>query len=270
MRSTVMNASRICCMVLLAVAVSEKIGTAAQISFDFSSGIGPDFAPVDTSGGLWSVVGSEGDLHISKAVDSGTVNGKQSIQGGIASKFNLVGDFTVDVDFQLSTFSNADNGWNGSVLVAQRRGGGEFFEVMRWATVAEQLIEVYGSPGGPAGNQGNTLLSGTYRVTRSGKEFAGFVATSRNGPFTEIGRITIESFDAPAFIRLVGMQVSLDWDNAPRSTTAMDIRFDNLSVAAADITGLSQVPEPSAILHGLSLAACAAVVGWRCRKRVRG
>ena len=253
-------------MVVLAVVSLVADGRSATVNFDFSSGIGADFTSVDSSGGLWSVNGSDGKLQISKLFDDGTINGYRSIQGGLESKFTLAGDFTVDVDFQLNTFPNANSGWNGSVLMVQRVGSGQLFEVLRWAKPSEQLVEVYGDPGGQVGNKPEGMLGGTYRITRSGKTIAGFIASSGSTEFTEIGRV-VESFDQPALIRLVGMQVSLAFDTQPRSTTAMDIRFDNLTVTADQITGLSQVPEPATVLQLLGFAACAMVLGRRFRRR---
>ena len=251
-------------LAVVAVLTLPGMGRAEHIAFDFDSGPGPNFA-VSNDGGLWTVDTDGPDLRISKPADDGTFRPNGFVAGGITSNFTMAGDFTVTVDFALHDFPGASGiyGLNESLLIA-RSSSNEFFEVLRFRAGDGNKIEVFAAPPGTAlGVMDSTITNGRYRIQRSGSTVTGSFAPTGSSSFTSLA--TVAGFPDPMLVQLVGVQ-GRNVPTAGRSTTALDISFDNLVVEADHIEGY--VPTPSTFVGLISMGLMGALgYVWRRRRR---
>jgi len=104
-----------------AILVCTDAGSAKAVSFseDFSAGIQPgrwDIVRNDAAGAPWTVTAPDslGGLQISKSADSDTLTGL--CYAGIASRFQLIGNFSVSVAFNLVDFQVTNGGLNEAPL----------------------------------------------------------------------------------------------------------------------------------------------------------
>ena len=96
--------SLIVCFCGLALLLNNPGNVRAEtVTFDFDSGVSPNFSTINT-GGLWTIGTTGPNLQISKPADDGTYNPISEIRGGVFSNFTIVGDFTVTVDFSRTIF----------------------------------------------------------------------------------------------------------------------------------------------------------------------
>ena len=256
---------------VLVLAHESRELNADTLAFDFSSGLGPNFSVINNDGGLWNVGTNGSGLEISKPADPGTYFPTGWIHAGIGSGFVLNGDFTVTVNFTLNGFP--DNvGLNESLLnvtpisgpVLPNNGainGG--FSILEYMQGNQQLIETFSEPPStPLAAADSSITSGSYQLVRSGSTITGLYAPDGSSSFTPIGSYTDPSFTAPMYVELLANQGTnnLSW---PRSTTGMDITFDNLVVQADSISGV--VPEPSTF--ALLAAGAVGLVGYALRQR---
>ena len=214
-------------------------------TFDFSAGLGSDFSVVN-EGGLWTVSTAGGDLQLFKGPDDGSVSPSSPIAGGVLSNFLVAGDFTITVDFLLTDFPETTGATqlNESILQLVSSSSGSF-SVLRFRVGAADLLEAFVTSA--IGARGSMLTTGRYRITRSGASLAASIAAGTSGVFDPIGSASLTS--APLAIRLLGLQGA---NSGPRSTTALDISFDNLEVLG------TIVPEPSIpLLLGCALLGIA-------------
>ena len=246
------------CMVLVLV-IGAGRATATIHTFDFDSGPGPNFS-VWNDGGLWTVDTDGPNLRISKPADDGTYRPNGFVAGGITSHFTMGADFTVTVDFTLHDFPSAGipTGLNYSMLIA-RSSSDFFFEVFRYRSEFGDNIAVFAAPPGAGlGLTHSTITSGRYRIQRSGSTLTGSFAPDGSSSFTSLA--TVGGFSDPMQVQLVGVQGrNLATDS--RSTTALDISFDNLVVEADSITGV--IPEPSSLAIWSLLGLTFGGVDWR-------
>ena len=255
-----------CVLVLVFFVVLVQASNADTLSCDFSSGLGPNFSVVNT-GGLWNVTTNGSGLEISKPSDTGTYLPSGLIRGGARSQFAVNGDFTITVGFTLPNLPGASgaSGLNESVLnVTPTDGLGVVFEILRYSyTYNQQMIETYSDPpaSGLVGAYSN-ITSGSYQLVRTGSTIAGLYAPEGSSSFTPIGSYTDFSFSEPMYVELLATQ-NTNVGGGPRSTTAMDITFNNLVVQADNITGV--VPEPSTL--ALLGTATLGLLGYALRRR---
>lgn len=242
--------------VTLTMLLTCNFAVAETLVFDFESGPGPNFDLINT-GDIWNIDTDGPELRVAKPADDGTVNPDSFIIGGIASKFMLDGDFTVTVDFGLDTFpgTGADQ-LNESVLAMVRGESPRLFEVLRFRLGNQNLLEVFSD--GPLGVQSSTLTDGRYRVVRTGSSTSGFFAVGDSDTFTGIA--SVADYTGPVSVQLFAAQGK---NQGSRSTTPLDITFDNLIIEADMIKGL--VPEPSSI--ALVISGLAVLGGWWMRRR---
>lgn len=243
--------------VVVAVLLAEVTAEAALV-FDFDSGLGPNFS-VWNDGGLWTVDTTGTNLRISKPADDGTFRPTGFVAGGVSSNFILAGDFTVTVDFTLHDFPSAGiaTGLNESLLIA-RSSSDSFFEVFRYRSELGDNIAVFAAPPGAGlGLTHSTITSGRYRIQRTGSTLTGSFADAGSSSFTSLA--SVDGFTDPMQVELVGVQGRSVVDGS-RSTTAMDISYDNLVVEADNITGV--VPEPASFTVWSLIVLIFAGAGW--------
>lgn len=255
------------CLVLILVAAQAD---AITLTYDFDSGPGPDFSTFTSfdPGGtgpdssLWTVDTDGPNVRIAKAADNGSIKSHQFLGAGIKSRFKIDGDFTVTVDFTLHTFpfTSTSPQLNESLLATKTDVS--LFEVLRFRRSGDlDKAEVYANPPGTGlGVRGTNLMEGKYRITRSGSTISGLIDSPAGDSFSEIASLT--GFSGPMTIQLFAAQ-GKDSPTSPRSTTALDISFDNLIIEADSI--LQPVPEPSTYaLAAIGLLGIG-IVGWRRR-----
>ena len=82
------------------------------------------------------------------------------------------------------------------------------------------------------------MSEGRYQLTRTGDTIAGSYALTGENDFQPLG--TLDMFLGPIFVELKVTQGRNRFD-VPRSTTAMDIGFDNLVIEADTITAVPPI-----------------------------
>lgn len=244
----------------LILLVTCNLAVAETLVFDFESGPGPNFELFDAEG-LWSIDEDGPELRIAKLADDGSVVPTGFASGGIKSKFMVDGDFTVTADFGLDTFpATGEKQLNESLMGVFRDGTPKQFELLRFRLENQNLLEVFA--GGPLGVQTSTLTDGRYRIVRTGSSISGFIAPGSSDFFTGIA--SVADFTGPVTVQLFASQ-GKNPAATGRSTTPMDITFDNLVIEADTITGL--VPEPSSI--ALAVSGLIVLAGWFVRRKRR-
>ena len=230
------------------IAVVTQVSNAETISFDFNSGVDFSNFSVFTVGELFAIDTDGPDLRISKPEDDGTVLPLDFLLGGIKSRFTIDGDFTVTIDFTLRDFPPTQGPCcplNESLLAVVSEDGSMFFEILRLRIVDYDGIESFATPGGVMGAQPSTLASGRYRITRSGTVLTAWFSDP-GGAFTSLG--SVPGFDGPFRVQPFAAQ-GKSVSGLSRSTTALDVSFDNLVIEAdqihfpchADINGSGDV-----------------------------
>jgi len=214
---------------LLAICCSSS-GT--TITFDFNSGIDLASFSVFNVGELFTISTEGQDLRISKPADDGTVLPEGWLSAGIVSRFTIDGDFMVTVDFTLHDFppTPSNSRVNESLLAVMSDEG--LFEILRLSLGNLNLIEVFAAPGGVLGIQDSTLTSGRYRITRIGSTLTALFSEPGSESFTTLA--SMDGLSGPFRIQPFAAQ-GTNGGGSPRSTTALDISFDNLVIEADEI-----------------------------------
>ena len=251
---------------LSAFASSATVG-AVTFNEDFSGGIQPDRWDIlhnDAAGAPWTVTAPDsfGGLQLSKTADSDPLTIHSYCNGGIGSRFQLIGDFSVSVAFNLVDFPPTNSsGWNEAQLclwwdssTPATFPGNDFFEVLRAADVSEGW-STQPPPYNQIGVNYDPITQGSFRITRSGTTLSAWI--DRGAGFVLLGSETSTSFSGPANIEILADQVP---DSISRPSTSLDVRFSELSVTAESI-----VPEPpSLILLG---AGAIGLFAWTLRRK---
>ena len=202
------------------------ITRAETVIFDFASGPGESFYTVNT-GNLWDIDMDGPELRIFKEADDGTDYGDTFIIGGIGSNFFMEGDFTAIVDFTLYDFPQTpEPGRYNEVLAVITPVNGRLFEIfrLRSGTNDRSVVFTY-PPGQTLGRSDLAYYSGRFRLIRTGTTIKAEAAPSLTSDFATIGTLTNYTTD-PVFIFLEAVQGRGPNDSV-RSTTSMDISFDN-------------------------------------------
>ena len=260
-------------VVVVLVGISEQ-AVAVIIVEDFSGGIQPqrwDILRRDAAGAPWTVTAPDsfGGLQLSKAADSDPL--LYSCVGGIASRFQLIGDFSVAVDFNLVDFPEPNtSGWNEAILRVGFSGTPffadlDFFEILRYTesnNAQKQWVLGWSSQPPPYSAFGlapDPTLQGSFSITRSGGTLSAWIDRGE-GPVL-VGSETSTMFTGLANIQLVALQQpGLTF---PRPSTSLDVRFDNLVVEADSIT---VIPEPSSLIVWSLIGLTFGGVGWWQRR----
>jgi len=237
------------------------MGVVGQVSaetrtYNFESGIDSDFSMFKTEGVGWTVATDSGELRIAKPEDDLSVDPGRFVTAGIRSDYFLAGDFMVTVDFRLVDFSFPGTRFmlNESILGTWPEEGGASFMVLRFKeddSEPDNYVEVYDTTG-PHGKVYSSVTQGKYRVWRQGNLLVGEIS-SGGGSFTEVWSGI--GYTEPAQVSVYAAQGLQG--GTQRSSTSLDIGFDNLDVQADAF-----VPEPSAFtlvmlgFVGLTLTAC--------------
>jgi hypothetical protein len=243
---------------LLLAAASQTTARAETAFFNFDSGIGSAFT-TENSQNLWTLDTDGPAFRVSKSADDGSVAPNEFIFGGIHSEFALLGNFTVTVDFTHNNFPFAGPNsiaLNESALSVSGTTPELSLSVLRYSTATASRLEAYSSA--PIGDRDSSLSAGRYRIERSGSTLTGSFAALGSDTFTTLG--SVSGVTSSQFT--VGLTAVQGANSGPRSTTALDITFDNLSIQADAIV---PVPEPSVFL--LSTTGVIAFVALRRRTK---
>lgn len=220
---------------ILFASVSGVSTNAAMLVEDFNSGIPADrwsLFQTDATGAPWTVAAPDtsGRLRVSKAADGDS--GRTYVNAGVASRFALVGDFSVFVGFDLLAFPLSNNsGWNEAALSVGVGG----FQVLRWTDTKKQQLEGYSDQGG-FGWLDDTTTHGRLGITRQGSTLSAWI--DRGGGPVLVGSLSSPTYTGPATVGLIVTQLAYK----ARPTSALDVRFDNLTITADSI-----VPEPATL-----------------------
>jgi hypothetical protein len=219
----------------LMIAIGFEQAEGETFTFDFNTGPGPNFS-INNTGNLFNVDTDGPSLRIFKPADDGTLYTDSFISAGIKSNFTCNGNFTVTVDFTLDNFPAIPftHQLNESILGIYNEDNSQFFLVLRFRLSHQNLIEVF-TKGHPLGVTTSTLITGRYRISRSGSIFTGQYAPSGSSTFTTIASDI--GFSGPVKLRIFGAQ-GRNVVGANRSTTALDISFDNLVIEADQCLGV--------------------------------
>jgi hypothetical protein len=250
-------------------------GSARAVTFneDFSGGIQPglwDIFRNDAAGAPWTITAPDpnGGLRFSKAADSDPLTAKVECNAGIQSRFQLIGDFSVTVAFDLVNCPVSNStGWNEALLRLQVSDSpATVLEVLRFTTsdpAQNQWVEGWSDyPTGSSKRIGPTpdaTLQGSFSISRKGQTLSAWI--DRGAGFVLIGSETLAQFEAPMSVLLYTSQVPNLSEVRP--STPLDVRFDNLSIVAEAI-----VPEPSALIM-LGIGAIGLLAhAWQRRKQI--
>jgi len=229
-------------LAVLLVTMGATGGLAVDIrDYDFESGIPSDFSVFKAPGAesMWTVETDSGELKVAKDTDNGTIH-PLYLYAGIASDFMLEGDFTVTTDFRLPIYPfpggiKLNDSWLDTV--EDPASGSGMLGILRFRTGSDHpnndFVEAWN--GGPLNATTSSIIDGEYRLTRTGSTMTAEI--SNGGGFDTVW--TGAGYTGPAFVRLYGTQ-GKNPGSGTRSTTELDIRFDNLHIEADAI-----VPEPS-------------------------
>jgi hypothetical protein len=231
---------------------------AATLTFYFNGGLGAEFETFSTDG-LFAVDTSGQNVRISKPADDIGLrsNPNEFISGGVRLNVALGGDFTATVDFTLTSFPiTSGQQLNESVLSATSiLDPADAVSVLRFTNFDQNWIEAF--DGAPRGLANESAVSGRYRLSRSGAAITASYAIGASPTFLDIA--TVNNATDPFRIVLAAVQGA---NSGPRSSTALDISFDNLIVEADFF--VAAAPEPASLaLLGLGLTG----LGFMRRRR---
>lgn len=238
------------------LATPDILFAADSFNADFQTGPGSSFT-TENSHGLWTLDLDGPSFRVSKTADPGTLGANEFVSGGINSQFALLGNFSVTVDFTHNAFPPAGpnpSGLNESMLSVNGDVSNESLLVLRYNTGSASRLEAFGTS--PIGDRDSSLSDGRYRIERSGNTLTASFASAGSETFTTLGSIGVTSSQFT-----VGLRATQGMNEGVRSTTALDISFDNLTIQADAIV---PIPEPSTQV--LVVASLAALIGLRGRK----
>ena len=224
-------------LAFLLAAQGPILAGTTTMTFDFNNGIGRAFCP-GNAGNLFTLGLTGPDFRVTKPADDGSFTPNGFVSGNITSNFFLTGNFKVTVDFGLPNFPPAAPGsepLNESILGVN--SATETFLVLRFRRAGSDDIEAYGGAVGPINTTPSSLSSGRYQIERVGNTITGRFAPTGSDTFTTLG--SANGYTSPEFqIALSGTQ-GINVAGAARSTTALDVTFDNLIVEADGVTSIT-------------------------------
>lgn len=226
--------------IILSLVLIGNFSDATTLNYDFNSGISSDFQ-VSNDSDLFDVDASSGNLRISKSSDDGTINPSGFINAGIRSIYSIAGDFTITVDFTLNDFPETVRPQlNESILGVSSTNNDDFFWVLRFSSGTRDRIEAYSE--GPMGLTTTNILTGSYQISRIGSTVTGLYSSDGLN-FNVLG--SVSDFSDPINISLLAAQGQGRLGER-RSTTSLDISFDDLVIEADQI--INPVPEPGTMI----------------------
>ena len=207
----------------------------------------------DFSGGLlaqkWSVIqdsasdapwnieapyGTDG-LRLSKDADNDTSTDYSLLRASVQSVFTFDGDFSAFVNFDLVTLPISNRwGWNEAVLSVLTEDDTSFSCIRYTNRNGQRLMSDPGS-----GHTTDGTMTGKLGITREGQAISAWIDRG-SGPAL-VGSLSDEAWLGPVSIKLSVLQVPEV--SGPRPSTALDVRFSNLSILADEI-----IPEPATLL----------------------
>ncbi|MHC4609696.1 MAG: hypothetical protein ACYS7M_05055 [Planctomycetota bacterium] len=204
------------------------------ISFDFDSGVDLTNFTVFNVGELFTITTEGPELRISKPEDDGTVLPLGFLLGGIQSTFTIDGDFSVTIDITLHVFPPTGGPCcplNEALLRIEWEDESMGFMIYRIRMVDSNNISTWVDGVGVIASQPSTLTDGRLRILRSGTTLSTWFSEG-DGEFIQLVNVT--AWDGPFRVQpfvAQGKSVS----GISRSTTAIDISFDNLVIEADQI-----------------------------------
>ena len=229
---------------LAAVLVTPNAVNAEVLAEDFSSGLSAERWTViqePASGAPWNIEAPYGatGLRLSKQADNDASTDYSIVSAGIQSLFTFDGDFSAFVDFDLVTLPLSNRrGWSEALFTIVTEDD-NVFQCLRFSSFERQYVEVWPIVGGASAD---ATMTGKLGITREGQTVSGWIDRG-SGPIL-VDSISDTWLLGPVNIRLWAAQVP-GGAGKPRPSTALDVRFDNLSITAEEI-----IPGPPTLLPG--------------------
>jgi len=240
----------ILCFLLLTLIVSEASATPVFVETFDGSELNPD---------LWYNVNatiSDGRAHMAITADDPGPGGMQGWGfGGFNSRFRLVGDFDIRIDFILDPWPASD-GLHWAFCVQADDANLAYASMQRYWDYGHQgdianipLSKLYEVPA--------SYTIGKYRLTRVGDVFSGYAWNEAGGTWNQVGAGII-TCDLPLEIGVGG------WTHeATFGHQTADVMVDNLTVETGTIVFIPEPATTSLIYLG------SMVLFWRCRRTCR-
>jgi hypothetical protein len=217
-------------------------GKAATLTDNFDSGISAgrwEVFHTDAVDAPWSVEApsNDGMLRISKPADNDSSTLYQHIWAGVRSTFSLDGNFSAFVDFDLHYFPTLPQfaSCSEAVFAVSTENGPDIL-MLRYTEQNTQMAEGYSDLSGPLGWTHDNTEQGKFGISRSGNTMSVWLDRG-DGPVL-FGSLSSDQFLGPVKLELSARNI-VELPGVARPTTALDIRFDNLTITADTI-----VPEP--------------------------
>jgi hypothetical protein len=230
-----------------------------------------DFNGPSLNTGLWTV-NSAGGPSVAQTSDQLQVNMSFSTYpmsgfvGGVKSNFILVGDFDMQVDFSLLIWPYKDGihvqlaAYLDPVIADVERLGAAASNAETFVTNLLGHVSIV-HPGVPY--PGDTALSGTMRLVRTGNQVTGFyMDPATSGQWVTIGTYTDPdlAIDMPIYLSAFGGPGAINFGGVDAL-----VAFDNFQVQYTGVENLVPIP-PTCLLLGSGLL-CLGFPGLRRRMK---
>ena len=208
----------------------DPVATSQSHSWDFDSGDITGLSLV-REGEPWNADLESGSLRFWKPEDDRSSNNFEAIWCGFATDFDLSGDFTVTVDFDLTEFPRATGhiGTNAcSLFVIEEDGSLGLGLMSLWVSTSRTRVFLVNHSEGNVRSIPSSFTAGRYRITRVGSSLTGSVAPADSSSFEIIGgRDGVTGSVSLEGLARQGVSVTR---SGGRSNTALDVTYDNLVV----------------------------------------
>jgi len=138
---------------------------ADTLTFDFDSGLGPNFSGTE-EGDFWTIDADGPTVRIAKPADDGSYESNGWARAKVESVFTAGGDFTATVDFTLHDFPGPSGRdmLNESLFSVLPTSGGEFSVLRFMLGPSKHRIEAGVTPGGALGLAALDIMEGRYQI----------------------------------------------------------------------------------------------------------
>ena len=227
--------------IYLLVLILTSSSSAATLTDNFDNGLSSQLwqaTQTNASDSPWNISAPDeiGMLKMSKAADKDSLT---YVGAAVSSKFTLLGDFSVSVDFHIINLpSSSAYGWNETFLNVGSLTTQSSFQIIRlgYQLDSGQAVEAWSSMEGDVGLMTDYTNNGIFKITRSGNRLSAYINRG-------YGDVLVGSTSSNSLLDAMNVNICLvQQDNCPlgRPHNALDVRFDNFTATADSII----IPEP--------------------------